>query len=509
MQTWEYSPVYAIRSWTYAWAHSVIGRFMELLVAKNKMTVFYETRGALAIASSYTEAKLYEAVLNGVSPVAARYLLVILLFSTGMFIASAAYLPSSFAMYTVTLAIAHSFEMPGRSRTYRVVMLVGAGALLGWPFSAAAGIPFVLEELTLSGTAIKRLQHLIEAGILTLLAVLLPMVLMDSLLYGRFTVVPLNIVLYNVFGSKDTGPDIYGTEPWWFYLLNGALNFNLVFPLALVSMPSVLINASLNRWAPSVPSSYDPEIWRLTTKLMPVYVWLGIFSLQPHKEERFIFVIYPLLCLNAAVTLSVVRNWVARIALRFTVPTMASRAATYLTSMVLVIYCLLSLSRTLALYNHYHAPLDVYAQVASLPGLPISIVPGIISNNSTIEERNLCVGKEWYRFPGHYFLPDGVNLRFLRSGFRGLLPKYFDDASATIEKEGHTTMNRKGRFGVRNTGGVPAGMNNRNHEALDRYVDLELCDYLVDYTPPPSPSSSRAEYDPEALEPAYALDEAT
>ena len=40
---------------------------------------------------------------------------------------------------------------------------------------------------------------------------------------------------YNVFSSH--GPDLYGTEPASFYLLNGLLNFNLVFPAALAVLP--------------------------------------------------------------------------------------------------------------------------------------------------------------------------------------------------------------------------------------------------------------------------------
>lgn len=43
--------------------------------------------------------------------------------------------------------------------------------------------------------------------------------------------------MYNVFGGAGKGPDIYGTEPWWFYLANLALNFNILLPLALLSAP--------------------------------------------------------------------------------------------------------------------------------------------------------------------------------------------------------------------------------------------------------------------------------
>ena len=36
----------------------------------------------------------------------------------------------------------------------------------------------------------------------------------------------------------------------------------------------------------------------------------------------------------------------------------------------------------------------------------------------------VCVGKEWHRFPSSFFLPDNsFRLAFLRSEFRGQLPK--------------------------------------------------------------------------------------
>ena len=54
-----------------------------------------------------------------------------------------------------------------------------------------------------------------------------------------------NCCRYNVFTSH--GPDLYGTEPASFYLLNGLLNFNLAFPAALVVIPVQLLLASMLR----------------------------------------------------------------------------------------------------------------------------------------------------------------------------------------------------------------------------------------------------------------------
>ena len=62
-------------------------------------------------------------------------------------------------------------------------------------------------------------------------------VAVDSAAYRRFQVVPFNIILYNVFSGKDRGPNIFGTEPWWYYVVNLILYFNVVAIAAWCSFP--------------------------------------------------------------------------------------------------------------------------------------------------------------------------------------------------------------------------------------------------------------------------------
>ena len=83
------------------------------------------------------------------------------------------------------------------------------------------------------------------------LALLTAQVDIDAVFYRKLTIVPLNIVLYNVFSSK--GPDLYGTEPWHFYLRNLALNFHLWLPLALSALPLLVIQMALDRCLLSKP----------------------------------------------------------------------------------------------------------------------------------------------------------------------------------------------------------------------------------------------------------------
>jgi alpha-1,2-mannosyltransferase len=144
-------------------------------------------------------------------------------------------------------------------------------------------------------------------------------VAIDTLFYGKLTIVPWNIVAYNVF-SSDRGPDLYGTEPVAYYIHNLLLNMNVALPLALLSLPALLITYFVDRKrlgdrvGPERSSAYT----LMTMRLLPMYIWLAIFASQPHKEERFMFPIYPLICFNAAICLYLMRGWVEAAYISFT-----------------------------------------------------------------------------------------------------------------------------------------------------------------------------------------------
>jgi alpha-1,2-mannosyltransferase len=134
----------------------------------------------------------------------------------------------------------------------------------------------------------------------------------DTLAYGHLAIVPWNIIHYNIFGGSERGPDLYGTSPWNFYLLNLILNFNVLVPLSLLSLPALYITSIVDRkrlgFVKAGPDQSSPFVV-LGVRLMPLYVWLGILTLQAHKEERFMFPAYPILCFNAAVALYLIRGW--------------------------------------------------------------------------------------------------------------------------------------------------------------------------------------------------------
>jgi len=125
----------------------------------------------LGFISTICEAKFFRAVVESVNERVGRYLFFMMIFSAGMSSASVcmfttvlcwikltglAFLPSTFTMYTTLLASSYWFHPAtstptGTSRAYKATLLFAVGAIVGWPFSAALAIPFVLEQLFTTG----------------------------------------------------------------------------------------------------------------------------------------------------------------------------------------------------------------------------------------------------------------------------------------------------------------------------------------------------------------------
>ncbi|GAA5967449.1 hypothetical protein JCM11641_000549 [Rhodosporidiobolus odoratus] len=533
-QTWEYSPAFAIRSWFYLVIHSGPAWLLQTLGFGDKRVAFFATRLLLAVFSSFVEATFYRAVAVHISSHVGRYVLWIQMFSAGMWSASTAFLPSTFAMYFVTLGAAASLT-PVQSGWKRIAFAVSAYAIagiVGWPFAVLLGVPLVLEQLFVRGTAerVGQGQTALWAsrrarGLFIALAVgssiAIPVVFVDSLAYRKFAVVPLNIIKYNLFPSAGAGPELYGTEPWYFYLLNGLLNFNILLPLALASLPLLAVTAQLDLkrfgdMRDRVPGQTHPAV-SLAIRLVPLHLYLAALTLQSHKEERFLFPAYGYLILNAAVAIYLLRAGLEQVFLKVTQsPYRATRTGlfSHFTRTIIVISCLLSFARITALHKYYHAPFNVYhhLQAYELPRLALFTSPelapsidptlphtefvealyqGRALDISGLQPHNLrlCVGKEWHRFPSSWMVPKEVETRFVKSAFDGILPKVWGEPG-----EG------KGLLG-RATAVEPANMNMFNKEESDRYVDPSTCSYLVDLDYPSRPPSSFSD-----LEPRYAVD---
>ncbi|CAH3148408.1 unnamed protein product [Porites evermanni] len=372
----------------------------------------------------------------------ARIAAVFMIFSTGMFISAAAFLPSTFAMYMVLLSYGGWF-----AGNYVVAVLAtAAGAIIGWPFSAVLGLPIAWDILIRQ----RKYMYFVQLCLIALIAILGPLAYIDSHFYGRTVIAPLNIVFYNVFGKG--GPSLYGIEPWTFYFLNGFLNFNIVFPMALLALPVCAFVKFIvaQTQEKKFPSSVLP-VWLALTGM---YIWILIFFTRPHKEERFLFPIYPFVCVYGAVTLTETQK-LFHFLFFSNMRQHYAASSTWFAVFVSVLFSLLSLSRSSALYYGYHAPLDLYVELNHMSSTLEHPFPA----NKRI---NLCVGKEWYRYPSSFFLPsERWYLQFIRSEFRGQLPKPYSNAPNASKI-------------------IPTQMNDMNEEEPSRYISVTKCDFLVD-----------------------------
>ncbi|GAA6002119.1 hypothetical protein JCM10207_003086 [Rhodosporidiobolus poonsookiae] len=533
-QTWEYSPAYAIRSYFYLLIHAGPAYLLKTLGFPDKRVAFFATRLMLAAFSSFVEAVFYRAAHVHISSHVGRYVLWIQMFSAAMYSASTTFLPSTFAMYFVMLGTAAGLT-PVQRGWRRIAFAVSAYAvagIVGWPFAVLLGVPLVLEQLFVRGTvekvpegqsamwAAKRARSLFIALAIGA-SVAVPVVLVDSVAYQKLAIVPLNLIKYNLFPVAGAGPELYGTEPWYFYILNGLLNFNILFPLAVISpvllaITSVVDPKRFGDLRDRIPGSTSPAV-SLAIRLVPFHVYLAVLTLQKHKEERFLFPAYGPIILNAAVAIYLLRASLEQAFVKITQsPYRATRTGlfSHFTRAIIVISCLLSFARMSALHKNYHAPFDITAhlQTYELTRLALSIHPELapavdpslphaefaeaLSQGRALPLDSLdplglrlCLGKEWHRFPSSWQVPDQLETRFIKSAFDGILPKVWEEPG-----EG------KGLFG-RATAVEPEGMNMFNKEETDRYVDPSTCSYLIDLDYPSRPASSFS-----TLEPRYAAD---
>uniref|UniRef100_H2YLZ4 Mannosyltransferase n=1 Tax=Ciona savignyi TaxID=51511 RepID=H2YLZ4_CIOSA len=432
-QTWEYSPAYAIRSWAYIYMHSMFTWAHFGFLNSNKLLVFYFIRMIFGLICTLCQVQFYEGVALRFGNNVARILLTFMVLSTGMFISATAFLPSTFCMFGTYLFMGLWLQ----GKLNYAILTVAASAILGWPFSAALGVPLAFDVLVRR----QKFWFFTKWCLVAIATMLVPCFALDSYFYGKPVIASLNILFYNVF--TEHGPDIYGTEPLSYYLINGFLNFNVAFILALativiVPLVEVIIMQKLK--------GYKPPVLLISFSIAPMYIWILIFFTRPHKEERFLFPIYPLICLSASITLATIQKLYGFFKLH------KYLNVQWIAVVVLTAYGCISLSRSFVLFNAYHGSMELYPKLHN------------IADRADTSEKiiHICMGKEWHRFPSSFFLPQNFTLDFIESEFRGQLPAKFQAP------------------GVNGTRIEPRHFNDENLEEKSRYVSLDSCHFIID-----------------------------
>ncbi|GMH05588.1 hypothetical protein Nepgr_007428 [Nepenthes gracilis] len=424
-QTWEYSAEFALRSYLYILFHAFVGLPASWLFGDEKVRVFYAVRLFLGFLSVIADAYLVVALSRKYGKRLASYALALLCVTSGCFFASTSFLPSSFSMYAMSLSSAFFLlEKPAMA-----VAVAAAGVIVGWPFSILAFLPVTLFSLN------RRFRHVFFSGAITSAVLLALSVLIDYYYYKSWTSSVLNLLLYNVLGGGES--HLYGTEGPLYYLQNGFNNFNICFVLALLFPITLLVQV--------VRKKYVPDLFVIAS---PIYIWLAFMSLQPHKEERFLYPIYPLVCVAASAFIDCIPDFFRDKYNPNDNSLLVVLSKTFRPVVLGLILCT-SHSRTFSLIHGYSAPLEIYKHLDYHEDAGMGSI--------------LCVGSEWHRFPSSFFIPDYVlQVRWIDDGFRGLLPSPFN-----------LTMG--------GTSAAPSYLNNKNKASEQQYLkDIEACTLLVE-----------------------------
>ncbi|CDR40632.1 CYFA0S05e02674g1_1 [Cyberlindnera fabianii] len=463
-QTWEYSPEYAIRSWAYLAPYALLtyplAFLTDLITGIPPFVVFYAIRLIIASTNIYAEHHMYHTLKTHCSQAIANWFIIFTVTATGMSHASIALLPSSLAMTCTTLATSNFIRYATSTHSTRNALLVTSwftiGGLLGWPFALALAVPSMLYIIWDSYGVGLQLARYINWSIAIVAFYLVVIIEVDYWFYGRTVIVPLNIVLYNVVNASEaSGPNIFGVEDVSYYIHNLLLNFNVVAVLGYlgcIMIPGIAFIKTSKRLSGALTFGV----------IAPIAIWTGVFFSQPHKEERFLYPIYTLIITSASITVSLILSAIRSIVRVITRRASFARLIYYITvGITAIVIATISLSRTISISSNYNTPLEVYAHIPSTA------------------EGNVCVGREWYRYPSSLFLPVHARLQFVESGFRGLLPGEFSEDAGSL---------------IKNIKIIPEGMNSENLYDPKKVISLEGCDYMIDINEPVDVESGEVQF---------------
>lgn len=504
-QTWEYAHEFALRTYAFVvplrwWAAAVLRPHAVPLLLQSprsffsyhhrihnngneeKIALFLCLRATLALCTAAAELQFLYSLASHSSLKSKKKsqqhitmtktivggTALLFLTSTGPAHAGAAYLPSAAPWMAAWCYCAAQF-LRGHHGKFAAAA-VAATLATGWPFGAVSVAPMgahILWKQLLgqdenrnsnnnneksnksSSFSILRLAaFLVMIGLVTV-AVQAAVVYIDFGQYGATVSATLNIFTYN---AGNSGDELYGVEPTSYYLKNLLLNLNLAAPLGCLAIPVYLLCPSLQRHHQQ--EALSRVDWNWVSVLLSLPAWLAITLPRPHKEERFLFPVYPVLLWGAVLTFDTVVS-------RLVLPVIATAPRQrrnlrfwFHCTAVWIPFVVVSMCRTAALWKYYAVgPLEIYGAL-----------PSITATTTTTTPIRVCTCGEWYRFPSSFFLPQGYGpLGFLPSSFTGQLPQPFSEYGSTKESQA-----------------VLQPFNDRNAEQIERYVQPGDCQYVVD-----------------------------
>jgi len=182
LQTWEYAPEFAIRTYAFVAPLVAIGRIAKPFMSK--LDMFQLIRTVLGVFTAYSQSRFVVAIRQRFSETEGLLTMLLILLSPGVFFSSTSLLPSAVAMNLVMLS--YSSWMTNQCVS---CITFGCFAVLwsGWPFVAVLFIPAGAALLVSAWNkgGVWGLVRLAMEGLFILSAIAIPAMLLDFRMYGR------------------------------------------------------------------------------------------------------------------------------------------------------------------------------------------------------------------------------------------------------------------------------------------------------------------------------------
>jgi alpha-1,2-mannosyltransferase len=145
----------------------------------------------------------------------------------------------------------------------------------------------------------------------------------------------------------------------------------------------------------------------------------------------------------------------------------------------------ISIFRIVAIFKFYHAPLDIayHFQYTTIPHILTSLGHGpkpapknyspYTPDEVIVPEWDytplmtldppisLCYASEWHRYPSSFMIPEGIDVRWVKTDFDGMMPRRWESSAVSnttgVWPRPETRVVRDGRFNGMNKASVEPG----------------------------------------------------
>ncbi|XP_015198606.1 GPI mannosyltransferase 3 [Lepisosteus oculatus] len=280
--SWEWTE--GIRSYLYPLFFASIYKILHFLNYDTVQLLVWLPRLAHAFLAALADIKLYSLIRGLEHSGVARWVFVSQLCSWFTWYCCTRTLTNTVETVLTTLALhyypLHGSKVQDSSKYLGLVALaviIRPTALIVW--LPLLGYHFLREDDKLNLVT----HRVLPVGVLTLGI----STVIDCIFYGKWTLVQLNFLKFNVFHNVA---EFYGSHPWHWYLTQG-------FPVVLgPHLPFFLHGCTL-----------APQRYRI---LLVTVIWtILVYSLLGHKEFRFIYPVLPLCMVFCGFSLASLKAW--------------------------------------------------------------------------------------------------------------------------------------------------------------------------------------------------------